>query len=260
MAVLWKHVVARFKPRLSYTDLESIMRSYATASTREEPILTYAENLRKADPSRPPVDDLLASFDAQLRDIASMRTKAEQARECRVLLLEQIDRSVPDHFLSRGGDESLRHVCLSAIYNLETEDDIRRKEGEALMSFCSAIWAEAALRCMYQEYFESYMPLEDFSQPYRAMTELYMRFLCAKLFSSVMSEHDRLDLQKVSEAYERACTDSTVLELGDIRRHYFDAIRGGFTDHLYPLQQRFAKISKTAQASIEDALSRERYE
>ncbi|MCC5809456.1 MAG: hypothetical protein JJU06_03700 [Ectothiorhodospiraceae bacterium] len=260
MKILWRHIVARFKPRLSYTDIERIFRFYARACAREEPVLAYTDALRKAHAESDPIEDLVAVVAPRLRDIANEREKAEQARECRATLLEQVDRAVPDHFLSRGGDESLRHVCLAAIYNLESEEEVRGKEYESLMSYCRALWGEAALACLYEEQFGSYMPLNDFSKPYRAMSELYVRFLCTKLFSHVMSEHDRSDLKSISAAYEAACADSTVAELGEIRSHYFDAIRRGFVDHLYPLQERFASLSQSAQASIEAALGETRLE
>ncbi len=255
MAILWRHLWARFKPRLSYHDLQAIFRFYAEAVARNEPVTTYVKRLQRSDASSHAIADLVESISVRLRAISDEKTKSDQARLCRILLLEQADNAVSDHYLTLGGDEALRHVCLAAIYGSETDEDIQRKEAELLRNYCRAIWIESSIACLYEEQFNTYMSLNAFLKPYRAMTELYMRHLCTKLFSHVMSEHGRPDLRRVSELYEAACTDSTVLELSEVRNGYLDAIRNGFVDGLYPLQERFARIAQSAQTAIESSLA-----
>lgn len=253
--ILWRHLWARIKPRLSYYDLEAIFRVYAAATARNEPVLTYVNQLRESHSTSDAIDDLVETISERLRAISAEETKANQSRACRVLLLEQADIAIPDHYLTLGGDESLRHVCLAAMYCLETDEDIRKTEAELLRRYFNALWIEASIACLYEEQFNSYMSVDAFSKPYRAMTTLYTRFLCTKLFSQVMSQNDRADLRSISELYEEACADGTVVELSEIRSNFFDAIRKGFVDNLYPLQERFAKIAQSAQSAIESSLA-----
>lgn len=253
MGILWRHIWARIKPRLSYADLETIFRSWAIAVAKNEPLSTYMSRLRERDGASDLISVIIGAVAARLHDISAKETKANQARECRVLLLEQIDRRVSDGYLAFGGDESLRHICLAAMYGAETDEDIRTRETEKLVSYCNALWIETSIAALYEEQFNSYMPLDNFWGSYIAMTAQYTRFLYVKLFSQVMSEQDRLDLRRVSELYEEACADSTVLELAEIRAKYCDAIKKGFVENLFPLQKRFASIAQSAISSVEAA-------
>lgn len=254
MKTFLKHIFARFKPRPSHTELEEVFRFYAIACAREEPVLTYTNTLRNAYLRSDPVEDLVEVVVPRLRDISGKRTKAMQARECRTLILEQVDQSVPDHFLARNADASVRHVCLAVMYNLESEQEILSRENESLMNYCETLWCESALACLYGEKFESYMPLDDFRMPYRLMSELYVRYLCTMLYSQVMSEDEGLDVKSIATAYEAACSDDTLVELGKIRSQFFEAIMTGSVDHLHSLQERFSGIARSAEATIAAAL------
>lgn len=253
MRILWRHLWARAKPRLSYADLEVIFRFYATASIRNEPLATYVSHIADRDPTSDPVAELITAVAPRLSQVAAEKTKANQARECRVLLLGSIEQSTSDGYIAFKADESLRDVCLAARYGAELEEDVKRRQGDIMISFVNALWVEASLGCLYEELFNSYMPLDSFSDPYRAMTEMYTRLVCAKLFSLVMGEHDRWELQEISKLYEDACADSEVLKLAAIRKNYFDAIRKGYVEGLYPLQKHFAAVAASVQQSIEEA-------
>jgi hypothetical protein len=242
------------KPRLSHSDLEAIFRFYADAVAQNEPISTYVSRRRESDASADLGTWLAGSLATRLNGVSLETTKEAQARECRMLLLEHADAAISDHYLTLGADEELRHICVAAMYGLETDEELDKKENELLWSYIDALWKETALTCLYEEQFDSYMPLDSFAQQYRAMTELYTRFLCNRIFSGVMNEHDRPDLQRVAQLYEQACTDSTVLELSDIRANYHGVIRKGIVEDLYPLQERFAKVAQAAQSRIKDNL------
>lgn len=255
MEILWKHLWASIKPRLSYGDIERIFRYYAEATALNEPISAYVRRITDSDPTARPVDELVEHVSERLRVISLETNKEQQARECRMFLLEKADIAIENHYLTIGGDESLRHICLAAISGAETDADLERKHYEKLWSYFDALWVEASLACLYEEQCSKFLPLNSFDTQYRAMTELYIRFLCNKVFSAVMSEHGRKDLQRVSERYEEACTDSIVRELSEIRHEYREAIRSGIMDNLYPQQERFAEVARAAQSQLETGLS-----
>ncbi len=255
MGILWKHLWARIKPRLSYGDIESIFRYYAEASALNEPISSYVRRITESDPTVSPVDDLVEHGSDRLRAISLETNKERQARECRMFLLEEADTARENHYLTIGADESLRDVCLAAMSGAEADADLERKHYEKLWSYFEALWVEVSLACLYEEQFNRCLPLDSFDEQYRAMTKLYIRFLCNKLFSAVMSEHDRKDLQRVSEWYDAACSDSTVRQLSETRHEYREAIRSEIIDHLYPHQERFAEVAREVQSQLEEGVN-----
>ncbi|MEX2014294.1 MAG: hypothetical protein WD896_02980, partial [Parcubacteria group bacterium] len=236
--------------------METIFRFYATAAARNEPLSTYLARITDRNPTSDPVAELTVAVAPRLHQVAAERTKANQARQCRVILLEYIERSASDHYIGIKADESLREVCLAAMSDADREEDVRRRHGEIISSYFNALWVEASLACLYEEQFSSYMPLDSFSSPYRAMTEMYTRVLCAKLFSRVMGQHGRPELQKVSQLYEDACADNEVRELAEIRKNYYDAIKKGFVEGLYPVQRHFAAVAESVQSSVKAAFDK----
>lgn len=248
--VLWRHLWARVKPRLSYADLEVLFRFFATKEAHNEFISTYVGSLGSSTSTFKVIDSLVDGLSVEFRAIAAKKNKTDQARVCRVLLLEQCHHiAIPEHLLS--GDENFLHVYLAVTEGAETDEDIRVKEREMARTYSTAVWIEASIVRIYKTQYNSYMSLDAFYEPYRAMTQLYARFLCNKLFSRQMSQSDREDLREVSHLYEDACADTTVRELSEVRRDYFDAISSGLVDNLHPLQRRFADIvARSAEAVV----------
>lgn len=168
MPILWRHWLARLKPKLGYANLETIFRFYANATARNEPLSTYMSRTIDQDPTSDPVAELIIAATPQLRQVAVERTKASQARLCRVLLLEYIEQSASDHYIGIEADEPIRDACLAAMYDANSDEEVERRHGEIIDSYFNTLWIEVSFACLYKEQFGSYMPLDSFSSPYRA--------------------------------------------------------------------------------------------
>ena len=249
MKILWTHVLARIKPLLSYDDLETIFRYYAHQNARNEPIVTYVANRPESDSTTSPVDHIITRASNPLRAISSETTKGEQARSCRVIILDHTESAVEHHYLTVGAAEELRELCLAALVGADTDEDLNIAHDERLWLYCDALWLEDTFSCLYAEQFNSYMALSSFAHQYRAMMELYIRFLCNQYFSMLMDESRRAELQGLSALYHVASIGG-MRELADIRKAYRTAIYNGREEALYPLQQQFGQVAESMREDI----------
>ncbi len=255
MGILWTQLWGRLKRRLNYADFEALFRAYAVAAAGNEPLSRYVARIRESDPTRDPFSELQSAVEPRLRRIADENNRGDQARECRALLLEYVERAASDHYFALKADKTLREVVLLAITEAEAPEEVGRLEHATLGSYLNALWNQVTIILLYEDQFNSYMPADHFWRPYQAMTEMYTRLLCAKLFAKMVAQHGSSEQRRVSDLFEEACSDSQLAELAEIRSNYCNAVKSGIVDGLYPLQKHFAKRYQSAQESVEEVFS-----
>ena len=97
MGILWTQLWGRLKRRLNYADFEALFRAHAVAAAANEPLSTYVARIGEIDPTRDPFSELQLAVEPRLRRIADGNNRGDQARECRALLLEYVERAASDH-------------------------------------------------------------------------------------------------------------------------------------------------------------------
>ena len=160
------------------------------------------------------------------------------------------------YYFALKADKTLREGVLLAITEAEAPEEVGRLGHATLGSYMNALWNHVTIRALYNDHFHSYMPSDHFCGSYNAMSEMYTRLLCGKLFAKLMAQHGSSEQHKISDLFEEACSDSQIAELAEIRSNYCNAVKSGIVDRLYPLQKHFAKRYQSAQESVEEVFSR----
>jgi len=217
MGLRWQSLAAKFKQRLSLSDLheatDHVFESSASANGLPEIFQALKESEPGIDHGRLWRND----FSQKLKVIAAEQTRRSQAAECRRLLVKATeDHAVADALIGAG-----QALVSRMFFEEDATSDMPDEQIQALVAkhFIFRTVNEVALIMLYTEQFNSTLPLNDFKDELTRMCKLSADFTFReashKLLLAVSTERE--------EGWDKFITEVVYpasIELEPIKRRY----------------------------------------
>ena len=182
MGIRWHYLAAKFKQRLSLSDLHDATDHTFESSTTALPDMFHA--LRESEPEADHGRIWRNDFSQKLEIIAAEQTRQSQAAECRKLLI----KSTEDHALAVAlvGTEAL---VSRMFFEEEVTSDMSDEMVRVMVAKCTVfrLVDKVALMTLYDQQFNSTLHLDDFDDDYSNISKLSAEFTWREVSHNLLS-------------------------------------------------------------------------
>ena len=200
--IFWKNIITRLKRRLSYGDMRRICIKFADAGRKVEPLSTALTKLTKIDSSKDWFWQWQLDLSPSLKKIADANSHETQALQCRVEIMENLQRLANNDILLTLKDPYVRDFVLILEYSDLPSLSKSECQSRLVLHYAFSLLTHLGLTELYEKKFERYLPLDDFIKPYNAICRIYIEILCYTSFwNEVLTENKDPDVQSTAAIY-----------------------------------------------------------
>ena len=252
--IFWKDIIARLKRRLSYEDLRRICIEFADGGRKVEPLTATLSSLSKMDSSKDWFWQWQLEVSPLLRRIADAKSREAQALQCRVEIMGNMQDVAINDFLITFKDSEVRDFLLGYYYSDVPSLTESERWGTLINHYAFCLLTALGLTGLYEQQFEKYIPLDNFSDPYQAICRTYSKVLCyTGIFNELLAENENPEVKSIAAIYKDKISKKILNRLHEAKEDYEAWIKAGHVDGIDTFRERLLSLANEYSDSLESA-------
>lgn len=243
--IFWKDIITRHKRRLTYEDMRRICIKFADAGRKAEPLSTALTKLTKIDSSKDWFWQWQLDLAPSLKRIADANSHETQALQCRVEIMENLQRFAINSILLTLKVPYVRDFMLILEYSDVPNLSKSERELRLVLHYAFSLLTDLGLTELYEKKFERYLPLDNFSKPYNAICRIYFEIFCYTSFwNEVLTENKDPDVQSTAAIYLDNISSRMLNVLREAKEDFDAWIKAGHVDGIESFKARLLKLAE----------------
>jgi len=104
----------------------------------------------------------------------------------------------------------------------------------------------------YEQQFEKYIPLDDFSTPYLAICRTYAKVLCyTGIFNELLVDNENPEVKSIAAIYKDKISKKILNRLHEAKENYEAWIKAGHVDGIDTFRTRLLSLANEYSDSLE---------
>lgn len=188
MGIRWQSLAAKFKQRLSLSDLHEATDHVFESSASATGLPEMFQALKESEPGTDHGRLWRNAFSQKLEVIAAEQTRNSQAAECRRLLI----KTTEDHALADALIGAKQALVSRMFFEEDVTSDMSDDNIQALVAkhFIYRVVDKVALMMLHREQFNSTLSLDDFNDDLTSMCKLAADFTWREATHALLSLAD----------------------------------------------------------------------
>ena len=246
LRLLWTSFRSKLANRIPQQDLQMLGIHFATPGLSIEPLQSFMTEISGAGGIPDPFTDWQEKLGTATAIIASRPNRATQAAECRVKILDTLEKIRLWKYILSIEDKTLRDTVLRHMF-LEKSLSEGQRAWLMIREYAYSLLSDLALTGIYENQFSKELSLDAFTKPYEAMVDFSAKVLVKRIIADETVRNDQItdldvaDKVLVAIRCRDVFSDGLISGLSEIRENFRNAIAEGFVDNLYVFQKRFAE-------------------
>ena len=242
--IFWKDIITRLKLRLSYEDLRRICIEFADCGREVEPLSAALSSLAKMNNSKDWFRQWQLEVSPSLKKIADAKSREVQALQCRVEIMENLQAVAINDFLITFKDTDVRDFLLSLKYSDVASLTESERRGTLINHYAFCLLTDLGLTGLYEQQFEKYIPLDEFSKPYQAICRTYSKVLCYKgIFNELLLENENPEIKPIAAIYKDNISKKILYRLHEAKEDFEAWIQAGHVDGVDTFRTRLLSLA-----------------
>lgn len=241
----WKNITTRFKRKLSYEDMRRICIEFAEPGLEVEPISTAFDKLIEIDSSKSWFWQWQLDISPSLKKIADANSHETQALQCRIEIMKNLERLAIKSFILEIEEPVFKDFLLILEYSDVSSLSKKAHRSQLILDYAFTLLTDLGFTGLYEQKFEQYLPLDDFSKPYNAICRVYFEIFCYTSFwNEVLTENKNPDVQSTAAIYLDNISSRMLNVLREAKEDFETWIKAGHADGIEVFKERLLKLAE----------------
>ncbi len=242
---MFKNLKNRLKKgRLSYEDMRRICVKFADAGRKVEPLSTAFTKLTKIDSSKDWFWQWQLDLSPSLKKIADANSHETQALQCRVEIMENLG-TFANNDIVLTLPPYVKDFMLIYKYSDVPSLSKSGRESQLVLHYAFSLLTDLGLTGLYEQKYERYLPLDDFSKPYDAICRIYFEIFCYTSFwNKILTENKDPDVQSTAAIFLDNISSKMLNVLREAKEDFEAWIKAGNVDGIESFKARLLKLAE----------------
>jgi len=240
--ILWKDLIVRLKRRLSFTDINRICVEHAEYGRKIEPLSNALARLSKSDETKDWFWQWQLELSPALKKISDANSREAQAHECRVAILDNIEKVTSNNFLLTFDNSDGRDYLLSIKYSDIQDTNESERFTNLVIHYTFSLLTAVGLCGLYEQQFSKYMPINEFENLYKAICICCTEVTYYSLIFAALEHYGDSNVQSTAAVYNDKITSSILDKLLEAKKDFEEWIQAGHVDGMEIIRNRLQAL------------------